>query len=1128
MQADRCLHVCILGDTGVGQSSFLRCYRGVAGAAGAGNNFSTDGKPFDDLAKVESVVAMIELDEEPCRVRFTDGVGGPFFRNHRNYALGAAHAVMMCFRSGSRASLDHIRDYWLPLYWSAGAKAPWILVCLQSDVRESKKAVTGELGQQIQGGFVDSDEAQEFANRYGAFAYRECSAFFPETVQQVADEALFAAGSFYNLQWQLPGDSAGNPPPPDEVPWLFHERLNVTDDTKPVTTEEVKSGLSQLGETGNRQHAYLRCDLVGMSLTSLDKLRPFLQLQFLNVSRNQLRTIEPLGEMRNLLHLNISHNSLIRTDSFTAPEGLETVDMSYNMITEIGEWKMHRYLRELNLRGNFLKEIGPGLLPCKELRMLDLSENHISRLEHLDNLELRTLHVAQNWLTSLEGVSTLSKLQVLDARHNNITSTSILQVERMPRLRKLCLAENRISEMGMVESLSSFPFLCDLYLHPNPVSQLPYYRAQVIHRLPRLRSLDSQQVSAEERVKTDLIYGADVECRREIFEQLLPEETFVDRRLVTEEIIADMEIDMFGCNGNAGAYGRQEQQELGADMTFSIEGQQRTQFQHSQFKQRLAMARTGGHPEGVADFMTFAAPFLTFSVCDTDLPEILEAVAEGGIVQLLLGAADLTANGIRELLAFLPLAQCKVRHVDLTGCKAVREVESDLLSKVPLAKGFSVEAENCGLSSSTVTKLRNEGQEREDARRAVLEQKRKTAAAVAAYMAKQKVLEELCEELAPRDTPPEPTAPYCHPKMWQPGREGYAKASYNEFLQAGNQSGLTGRYSIKGRDGTINMDEDEYRVLNVMRDRMLEEWGIEIPEPEEAEGEAPAAGDGEVEAEEDDDDGEDYGPPPFKFSESRRFGQADVPLPEAFAAIFGSDPADVRQSNHLLGFMLWEGVTADDEKVQALKRERKAWEAKWFAEQNRLKIAADSAAAAYDATQMPGGVGSGQLVAHFSYLCQPYGLEPIALKQPSHFGFKRVSETPRPNPAKGSDLFSAIAAEKVILEFASGQGFGLDAINMKLRNPGIVTILVAVRRGTIFQHVTWEHRQNLMVSMDYVVEIAPGASVLKSFSAHCMNLNCACSSGNPMALTEFYIDNDAIIGEQVDVWDHFNKVTEGP
>ena len=34
----------------------------------------------------------------------------------------------------------------------------------------------------------------------------------------------------------------------------------------------------------------------------------------------------------------------------------------------------------------------------------------------------------------------------------------------------------------------------------------------------------------------DVAAGADVETRQEIFEQLLPEETFVDRRLMTEAI----------------------------------------------------------------------------------------------------------------------------------------------------------------------------------------------------------------------------------------------------------------------------------------------------------------------------------------------------------------------------------------------------------------------------------------------------------------------------------------------------------------------------------------------------------------------------------------------------------------
>eukprot|EP00913_Durusdinium_trenchii_P022535 g21167.t1 len=193
-----------------------------------------------------------------------------------------------------------------------------------------------------------------------------------------------------------------------------------------------------------------------MELTSLVKLRRWEQLQFLNVSRNRLRSLEPVESLR--------------SQSFTAPDALETCDMSYNMLAELGDWKVHRYLRELNLRGNYI-------------------------------------------------------------------------------------SINRISQMREVDQLASFVFLSELYMQPNPVSQLPQYRAQVLHRLPRLRQLDSQQVTPEERVKTEVIFGADVETRQEIFEQLLPEETFVDRRLMTEELIAQLEMEQFGCHGDAGPFG---------------------------------------------------------------------------------------------------------------------------------------------------------------------------------------------------------------------------------------------------------------------------------------------------------------------------------------------------------------------------------------------------------------------------------------------------------------------------------------------------------------------------------------------------------------------------------------------
>ena len=90
--------------------------------------------------------------------------------------------------------------------------------------------------------------------------------------------------------------------------------------------------------------------------------------------------------------------------------------------------------------------------------MLDLSENLILHVQNLDNLELRTLCMAQNKLGCLEGarnacammalllldfcrrhsclalasaqgVQTLAKLHSLDVRHNNITTIEALRAQ---------------------------------------------------------------------------------------------------------------------------------------------------------------------------------------------------------------------------------------------------------------------------------------------------------------------------------------------------------------------------------------------------------------------------------------------------------------------------------------------------------------------------------------------------------------------------------------------------------------------------------------------------------------------------------------------------------------------------
>ena len=55
--------------------------------------------------------------------------------------------------------------------------------------------------------------------------------------------------------------------------------------------------------------------------------------------------------------------------------------------------------------------------------------------------------------------------------------------------------------------------------------------------MPQLRSLDGQEVSYQDKVKADILFGADLNNKAEIFNSFLPDEQFIDRRLFVEDQI---------------------------------------------------------------------------------------------------------------------------------------------------------------------------------------------------------------------------------------------------------------------------------------------------------------------------------------------------------------------------------------------------------------------------------------------------------------------------------------------------------------------------------------------------------------------------------------------------------------
>ena len=73
---------------------------------------------------------------------------------------------------------------------------------------------------------------------------------------------------------------------------------------------------------------------------------------------------------------------------------------------------------------------------------------------------------------------------------------------------KLCITENRLKSIKQIEGLP--PTLADLYISPNPVSELPHFRLQVLRRQPQLRLLDDLAATPQEKVKANVAYGDDV------------------------------------------------------------------------------------------------------------------------------------------------------------------------------------------------------------------------------------------------------------------------------------------------------------------------------------------------------------------------------------------------------------------------------------------------------------------------------------------------------------------------------------------------------------------------------------------------------------------------------------------
>ncbi|XP_072155342.1 dynein axonemal assembly factor 11 isoform X2 [Bemisia tabaci] len=134
------------------------------------------------------------------------------------------------------------------------------------------------------------------------------------------------------------------------------------------------------------------------------------------------------------------------------------------------------------------------------LEEVSLHQESITKIEHIDKWcrELKILLLQSNLISKIENLGRLKLLEYLNLALNNIEVIENLQGCEM--LQKLDLTLNFIGDIESVRSLQHNEHLESLFMTGNPCADYPGYREFVIATLPQLKQLDGTQIFRSERI----------------------------------------------------------------------------------------------------------------------------------------------------------------------------------------------------------------------------------------------------------------------------------------------------------------------------------------------------------------------------------------------------------------------------------------------------------------------------------------------------------------------------------------------------------------------------------------------------------------------------------------------------
>ena len=234
-----------------------------------------------------------------------------------------------------------------------------------------------------------------------------------------------------------------------------------------LSKDMMRVGLSNLGmtETGTSL-VYLSSDIRDLNLTDVKTLQKYEQLQHVDMSGNILTTLNDLNGMKCLRSIIAKGNRL--RDDVVLPElfALQKLDLSSNILTRIPNLTRHVYLSQLTLDDNEIREIN-GLESQTNLTSLSLCGNLLTSVRGLHSCPLRKLYLTRNAISDVDGIESLTKLEILHLNSNEITRVDLF--EQLERLICLEIAGNQILHISELARLKKLTYLRRLLVSDNPL-----------------------------------------------------------------------------------------------------------------------------------------------------------------------------------------------------------------------------------------------------------------------------------------------------------------------------------------------------------------------------------------------------------------------------------------------------------------------------------------------------------------------------------------------------------------------------------------------------------------------------------------------------------------------------------